>query len=299
MQTWEKDSYAETAYKRLYWLGYQGRFGGFRWPEYPSPLFVYPGEQQAWNSGAGLLNLLHTLNSNYPSNVYLFAHSMGNVVVGEALRQAGTSQIVNTYVASQAAVSAHAYDNTIPTDVTNYYTPISPDSTGHYYTNASPSYFNGIAGAGTFVSFINTNDWALMGDALTHPGWLLFQAAKLSPAEQAEINANNIDYFYTTPSSNHPSGYYYQNGTNNPYRNLLFTNDTYEIFANAAQSYSLALGAQTNVAGAFTTTRQVNLFGAPYNFGGAHVGHSFQFRSDNMSTAVYWRQLLSGFQIQP
>ncbi|MEI6197756.1 MAG: hypothetical protein WCS42_25865, partial [Verrucomicrobiota bacterium] len=28
----EKDRYAETAFKRLYWQGYQGRFGSFRWP---------------------------------------------------------------------------------------------------------------------------------------------------------------------------------------------------------------------------------------------------------------------------
>ena len=30
--TWDKDRYAETEYKRLYWQGYQGRFGEFRWP---------------------------------------------------------------------------------------------------------------------------------------------------------------------------------------------------------------------------------------------------------------------------
>ena len=30
--TWSKDRRAETAFKRLYWQGYQGRFGVFRWP---------------------------------------------------------------------------------------------------------------------------------------------------------------------------------------------------------------------------------------------------------------------------
>jgi len=303
METWEKDCYAETAYKRLYWQGYQGRFGEFRWPEYPSPLFVYAGEQQAWNSGVGLRNLLGTLSSYYPSNVYVLAHSMGNVVVGEALRQAGTNKVVNTYVASQAAVSAHAYDNTIPTDTTNYYRPISPDSTGHYYTNTSPPYFNGIAGAATYVNFINTNDWALMGATLFHPGWISFQQDKLFTQEQSAVGGFDLSYFYTTPSSNHPSGYYnqpatFQAGVLSPYRNLLFTNDTYEIFAFAAQSYSLALGAETTVPSGFA--RSVNLFGPPYNFGGEHVGHSLQFRSDNMTTAVYWQELISfGFNIQP
>ena len=32
MAPWEKDRFAETAFKRLYWQGYQGRFGEFRWP---------------------------------------------------------------------------------------------------------------------------------------------------------------------------------------------------------------------------------------------------------------------------
>jgi hypothetical protein len=299
MEPWEKDRYAETAYKRLYWQGYQGRFGEFRWPTYPIPVAFYDSEQEAWKSGAGLLNRLDTLNSNYPGNVYVMAHSLGNVAVGEALRQAGTNQVVNTYVASQAALSARAYDNTIPTDATNYYSPVSPDSIGRYYTNTSPPYFNGITGAGTFVNFINTNDWALMGDSIIpfDPGWLLAQATKLhSPS--ISNPALNSDYYYTTPSSNHPSGYYYQNWPSNPYRNLLFTNDTYEIFSFAAQSYSLALGAQTNVAGVFSPALQVNLFGTPYNFGGAHVGHSLQFRSDNMTTAVYWNELLSSFHIQ-
>jgi len=107
------------------------------------------------------------------------------------------------------------------------------------------------------------------------------------------------DYFYTTPSTNHPSGYYYQNGTNSPYRNLLFTNDTFEIFSFADQSYSKALGAEQNVGGAFKTLAQVDLSAAPYSFGNLHVGHSWQFRSDYPSTYAYWHQLLAAYNLQP
>ena len=32
MALWEKDHFGETEFKRLYWQGYQGRFGVFRWP---------------------------------------------------------------------------------------------------------------------------------------------------------------------------------------------------------------------------------------------------------------------------
>ena len=35
---------------------------------------------------------------------------MGNVVAGEALKLAGSSQVVNTYIAMQGAIAAHCYD---------------------------------------------------------------------------------------------------------------------------------------------------------------------------------------------
>ena len=125
MQTWEKDRFAESAYKRLYWQGYQGRFGIFRWPTgygfadiwtlatNPTEKDNYDlSEYQAWQSATGLLNKLTALNIQYPGQVYMLAHSMGNVVAGEALRLAGTTHVVNTYVTSQAAISAHTYDLT-------------------------------------------------------------------------------------------------------------------------------------------------------------------------------------------
>ena len=110
MATWEKDRYAETALKRLYWQGYQGRFGAFNWPTAEHFYQFGSSELQAWNSAQGLLNKLNDLNAIYPGHVYLMAHSLGNVVASEALRLAGNNQVVNTYVAMQGAVAAHAYD---------------------------------------------------------------------------------------------------------------------------------------------------------------------------------------------
>ena len=289
MPTWEKDRFAETAFKRLYWQGYQGRFGSFRWPCNYYPNFLsyantanYDGsEQAAWESGQPLETFLAGLNNKYPGKVYVMAHSMGNVVTGEALRLAGASNIVNTYVASQAAVSARAYDNTIPADITNEFIAVgTPDSEGHYYTNGAPSYFNGIGGATHFVDFYNANDWALAK-------WITDQSSKPDGG-----------YNWTLPSSEYPSGYFRVRlfGSNVP---LLFTNNTYEIFSRCAQSYSEALGAETNIASTFSIRVPVNLNAAPYNFLSTHPGHSQQFRFDNMTTAVYWKQLLSSFNIQP
>src|SRR6266567_3400789 len=70
---WKKDRFAETAFKRLYWQGYQGRFGLFRWPAaYKSSARpLDDSEFSAWRSAAGLLTLLSNLNTQYPGNVYL------------------------------------------------------------------------------------------------------------------------------------------------------------------------------------------------------------------------------------
>jgi hypothetical protein len=281
----DKDEFANTAYKRLYWQRYKGRFGAFRWPcnqfSYLNLGNYDIGEWTAWQSGTPLETFLAGLNSQYPGNVYVMAHSMGNVVVGEALRLAGTNMIVNTYVASQAAISARAYDNTVPADATNSYPHLStPDTEGHYYTNGAPSYFNGIGGAVNFVDYYNAADWAF-------GKWITDQSYK-----------PDNSYYYETPSSSHPSGYYQQFGIN-PYRNLAFGTDTYEIFAEAVPSYSFALGAETNIASPFSSLPSINLNAAPYNFGALHIGHSFQFYSDNMTMQTYWSKLFSSFGIQP
>jgi hypothetical protein len=282
MESWEKDRFAETAYKRLYWQGYQGRFGSFRWPTYTHFWDYDVSESQAWNSGIGLERQLLSLNAKYPGNVYVLAHSMGNVVTGEALRLAGTNELVNTYVASQAAVSARAYDSTnVPADLTNSFLHlVTPDSEGHYYTNGMPPYFYGIGGASHFVDFYNPVDWAL-------GKWQTDQNLK------PDVSSG---YGYTMPSIDFPFGY---NVSTSPLtdRALIFTNDTYAIFSRCVQSYSFALGAETNIANTFSIRLPVNLQATPYSFRSDHPGHSQQFRFDNMTTAIYWKQLLSSFTI--
>ena len=129
MQAAERVKFAETSLKRLYWSGYQGRFGLFSWP---TDWFAKPtwqgtakqairaaGDPQNYNdseaiarrSAAGLAQLLDTGGALGGYDVFVFAHSMGNVVVSEALRQpTGKSPLVLTYIATQAADTAAAYD---------------------------------------------------------------------------------------------------------------------------------------------------------------------------------------------
>ena len=184
MKIWDKDRFAESAFKRLYWQGYQGRFGSFRWPtDYgfegnwsalTNPRNFDNSEFQAWKSAKGLLNKLNDLNAKYPGHVYLLAHSMGNVVAGEALRLAGTNKVVNTYVGSQGAVTAHAYDGSITNSTYllpfTYAYPTGPLSLlpgflTHYGPDTPNIYTNRLAGnsagVGRRVNFYNVNDYAL------------------------------------------------------------------------------------------------------------------------------------------
>jgi hypothetical protein len=280
MKPWEKDRYAETAFKRLYWLGYQGRFGRFGWPTAENPVNFGGSELPAWKSGQGLLNKLYDLNSEYPGHVYLMAHSLGNLAVGEALLLA-TNQVVNTYVAMQAAVSAHAYDPT-----TAQYTPLdyngAPDCYAAYWTSGAPCYFNAAAGAGRYVNFYNTNDWALRIAWLT-----LFQNAK--------------PVLYPSYSFGSPGSYYKNYGLTE----LYFPGDRYEIFNAIIQSRSYALGMQTNVGGVFkvgSTYKQVNLPSVwPPDAGGysAHVWHSAEFRSDTPQRWLFWDTFLVQMGLKP
>ena len=119
-----KRGFAETAFKRLYWQGFRGNFYSFEWPTFTNlegprdgqlgldealNLTYNPSEYQAFRSGQALKNFLSGLRS---SPTHLLAHSMGNVVAAEALRQwsvQSDTALVANYVAMEAAFSGGAY----------------------------------------------------------------------------------------------------------------------------------------------------------------------------------------------
>jgi hypothetical protein len=118
-----KRAFAETAFKRLYWQGFRGNVAAFDWPTFADQegrlqgdlaffnLTYNASEYQAFRSGRSLMTFLADKKATGP--VHLLAHSMGNVVAAEALRQwtaAGNGQaLVGNYVAMQGALSAGAY----------------------------------------------------------------------------------------------------------------------------------------------------------------------------------------------
>lgn len=111
----EAQTWANTSFKRLWHLGYKGRYAFFSWPTFSGATSAFGGyltynnsEYRAWLSGAALKAYVASLPDGYTKNI--MAHSMGNVVVGSAFRQ-GMDDISN-YALFNAAMAAQSYDPT-------------------------------------------------------------------------------------------------------------------------------------------------------------------------------------------
>ncbi|MET0063934.1 MAG: alpha/beta hydrolase, partial [Candidatus Thiodiazotropha endolucinida] len=128
----EKKHFADSTFKRLYWSGYQGQFAAVNWPTgwFDKPSHCYgienailaKGHAQNYNqseivarlTGARFNDwLVDQQQQNSETALHLIAHSMGNVVVSEALRHA-TGRLVESYTATQAAEVGGGYDDSIP-----------------------------------------------------------------------------------------------------------------------------------------------------------------------------------------
>lgn len=131
----EKKQFADTTLKRLYWSGYVGQFTFLTWPTgwFDKPAHLYRtseyisyvvqgmneqnydySEVAARKTGVELSEYLANEKVNSQANyeqLHIIAHSMGNVVVSEALSHANTRWKANSYTASQAAEAAGAYDS--------------------------------------------------------------------------------------------------------------------------------------------------------------------------------------------
>lgn len=286
-----KEYVGNTAFKRLFWQGFNGRFGLFRWPTFhfegAAPIHHFDAsEHRAWASSLGLLSLINQFNAGpFAGRVRIVAHSMGNVVVSEALRRSQSGQIVHTYVASQAAISAHCYDATTPTmrfrgargpttpDVyANYWEEGATSQPNQWQNEGRPSYMhaNYMSGkARHYFNFYNRDDWAL-----DWPRWQLDQQTK-----------PNAYYGYESSGFAPSIGFYRDPGFGAAW--LTFPTDRHELFAWAAESHSYALGAQY-VAGAVN----VDLRGPPFNYEETRKFHSAQFYDSNAQRREYWKQLL-------
>jgi Alpha/beta hydrolase of unknown function (DUF900) len=306
MAPYDKTQFADTMFKRLWHLGFKGRFGAFRWPTFFTKgieLNNFNGsEERAWNSGSRLAALIQTLSQTYNHNgssrVRIFGHSMGNIVCSEALRSLGPTAPVHTYVSGQAALAAHCWDprpeasggprwmnmgiqwsNTANIYRGYWQSSAGGDAPHKWETDGRPPYMhssympNGVK----YVNHYNIGDWALNS-------WELNQ--KLKPA---------IGYHYGwVPRSTVGSEHQFYKNPFSP-TTLLCPADRFQIFSWASEARSFATGAEPATDGVFSEF--VNLSAAPYNFDNMHKGHSAQFRSTIQKRWVYWKEFLRNCEI--
>jgi hypothetical protein len=271
--------FAETMFKRLWHKGYKGRFAAFRWNTNWSSAFDnvpnvgeavgayladYNGsELTAWNSGTALKQFLE---SHPPTHRrMLIAHSMGNIVCGEALAQ-GLS--VSKYVLLQSAVPASCYDDRLNLrEIATYDHPVAllPNPTiwdqltpdDDYDPMAYRGKFSGIGGEP--ISFYQETDkatsfaWEINNDLTKPPGILMGSYRYFSQRSPGQRCLRLLQTEYT-------------------YDETILTG--YEALARACRSWSKAAGAKGITRGSIADGIDNSKFG----FGDVHSAE-FNFRS--------------------
>jgi hypothetical protein len=306
MQPWERRSFASTAFKRLYHLGYKGRFGLFSWPTEWAPLvgagnWTVPdpsdpqnydrSERKAWWSARGLGRLLEQLDVRHPGRVRIVAHSMGNVVASEALRRKGVQPsarpIVHAYVASQAATVAHAYDAVNPETIEWDWSTGTPEVYARNPVTGRP-YFAGMTNAvGVNPQNLQRRIWNYHNfEDVALSGWRFNQDTKPDDGWFFARFDNTWRRHLENPDGGMAT--------------LRFPQDTYEIYAHIAEARSYALGAAVRgthtVRGQIAENYDLNL---NLGYGNQNHEHSAQFNSTHLRRRSYWLRILNDFAIQP
>ena len=324
MAPWEKTTFADTMFKRLWHQGYKGRFGAFRWPTYWNygfsfhPFFTVDNltfwknfshfddsEVRAWNSASRLKSLIENRAAVFGSDrIRLYAHSMGNVVANEALRQFGAAGApVHSYIAAQAALSSHVFDRNNPPMDSNLDPSTIPNPHGYYWQQGAtawppqwqadqlPSYMDTQYMPGTtFINHYNPDDWAL-ADGL----WVRNQ--RLKPDNRYKFGPLTS---IPTPAAD----WRYRRKENllDDYFSVVldFPADRYEVFSYAVRSWGYPLGRRGDTRGVFTEEDSFDV--SSYFLGieeiegqvkaKEHKYHSGQFRSSIQKRWQYWKETL-------
>ncbi|MGD9873839.1 MAG: tetratricopeptide repeat protein [Kiritimatiellia bacterium] len=300
MPEWEKERWAETVFKRLWWQGYKGKVGLFSWPTlsgFQGTLYQLlfetrhfdNSEFRSWLSSDSLKCVFDFLNT--AGELRVLAHSMGNVVSGEAIRK--YSGTLHTYVASQAALPAHCYDNTVSVLVNQElydvpWWPFDPDAPittpnlyGYYPTgmHGTDPYLNGNqSNVLNLWNYYNVNDWALvrweLNNVLKPDGAAPYLYGYMGRTSQYE---EGVDRFARGP-------------IDNPTEILSVDNErqNYQIFAYCVESRVKALG-QVTLGGGFSTW---DLATSSLRYNDEHYSHSREFRSNVADEWSYWSAIM-------
>jgi hypothetical protein len=174
-------NYGETTFKRLWQLGYRGRFATYRWPTYGSgwslagytlsAIGIYNDcEYIAWYSGGALNQFTQSL-SGQGYNIDMMSHSLGSVVVGEALHEGMQVQYYSmTHAAASASLYSWGASYYAITNPNPYAFDNDPDAatSSLAYSGSTATGYNGYLGqingnvtGGSIVNFYDENDSAI------------------------------------------------------------------------------------------------------------------------------------------
>jgi hypothetical protein len=158
---WFDDS--DTVFKRLYWAGYQGKFASVKWPcHFLTPPDVWDldvfnySELNAYKASYAMTAYLNQLRTRFPTyRLNILAHSQGNAVVSEAIKQGAP---FDTYILTQGAMPASSYDVNAPTN-----TSLVSQEVYHPTPEWQPMGYHGAYTnlPGRMVNFYNSQDAVL------------------------------------------------------------------------------------------------------------------------------------------
>ncbi len=272
---------ADTAFKRLYWAGYRGKFASPRWPckvlppKTLDPFCYNPSELYAYKSAYGLKDYLNQLRNRFPNyRLHLIGHSQGAAVTSEALSLGAP---FDTCILAQAAMPASCYDVNAPTDADLVARDVPPFHTPEWQPMGYRGAHTNIAGR--LVNFFNPEDGILLGP------WLWGQ--KFNKPERMAFT-------------------YSYDGTNgwrviDPDIGLRrMVTDPQESRAMIARSRTWAISAQGPAPGQTqgVIKSAVNLK-AQLGFGNSRDEHSAFFTRPIQTIRPYYQQVLTSCQIQP
>lgn len=277
---------AETMFKRLWWQGFKGHFVAFRWETLTQTDLAPAGEynrsdSRAFIYGAALKETASTLSEQY--TVSVVAHSMGNIVTGEAMQE---GMQIRNYIMMQAAVPASCYDPnaaTLARLVDKDAQVPTPDL--HDPTLGYRGYLQSISG--TITRYYNPFDYALatgytviLGIPAIESNW---EANQLSYKPDGAYGTQGWQYGYNPSNTLSKRGWLLNDGfhvsppvfgTTFPDYRYRLVNDSFEMKAFIARSRTKAVGAIDSVGSPIGAS--VNLQDR-YGFGSSRPDHSGQF----------------------
>jgi hypothetical protein len=275
----------EIIFKRLYWSGYHGRVAEFKWPcaflpfdNTLNPFNFDLGEFYAWKSAAAFKDYLGYLTNRFAGyQIDILAHSQGNIVASEAIKQGAP---FDNYILSQGAVPAHCYDTGV-TFQQKFLDAESSSPTPLYTANGGyHGYFVNLTG--NLINFYNTNDFALAKGT-----W----HGLLANWEQDQISQKPDSFGYRLGQE-----YAYYPSSQRSIASYTFSEydvtDPQEIMSMVARSRTRAIGAEDAAAGVINTNASVDLR-ISFGFGNTRDEHSAQFTRPIQSVLGYYQTILN------